>query len=357
MKNDRIVLSACMALAMTWVTSASAAQPLKLSAQQVQKLGIQTSPAQSASEVTLSFPAQVMLPADRQWLISAPAAGLVQSLSVREGDAVKQGQTLVRLHSVQAQSLQLDWQAAKSQADWARSQLQRDQALFQEGLITQSRLESSQTQAAQASATEAQKRQAWQDAAGSSGTKAGALAITSPARGHVLEQIATLGQRVEAMAPLYRIGQLDPIWVDIQVPVAQANRVRTGDKVSASLPQSQEVLTGRITGQGATVHAASQTVRLYAQISNPNLRLKPGQLTQVQLAQHGVANAVRVPSQSVLTQGRISQVFVQKAPGQYELVQVQVQSTAGPHSTVTGLPSGSLVVIKGTSALQSLLSE
>ena len=98
MKNDRIVLSACMALAMTWVTSASAVEPIKLSAQQVQKLGIQTSPAQLASEVTLSFPAQVMLPADRQWLISAPAAGLVQSLSVREGDAEHLQQALA-LHS------------------------------------------------------------------------------------------------------------------------------------------------------------------------------------------------------------------------------------------------------------------
>lgn len=357
MKNDRIVLFSCFALGLACVLPAMAAEPVKLSTQQVQKLGIQTSPAQSASEVNLSFPAQVMLPADRQWLISAPAAGLVQSLSAREGDAVKQGQTLVRLHSVQAQNLQLDWQAAKSQADWARAQLQRDQALFQEGLITQARLENSQTQAAQATASEAQKRQAWQDTTGSPGAKSGSLAIGSPARGHVLEQIATLGQRVEAMAPLYRIGQLDPIWVDIQVPVAQASRIRIGDKVSATLPQNQQIVTGHITGQGATVHAASQTVRLFAQLPNPDFRLKPGQLTQVQLTQHGATEAVRVPSQSVLTQGRTSQVFVQKAPGQYELVNVLVQSTSGAQSTVTGLPSGAMVVSKGTSALQSLLGK
>ena len=81
------------------------------------------------------------------------------------------------------------------------------------------------------------------------------------------------------MAPLYRIGQLDPIWLTFRSPSLRPIAFRTGDKVSAPLPQSQEVLTGRITGQGATVHAASQTVCLYAQISNPNLRLKPGQPT------------------------------------------------------------------------------
>ncbi|HET8869266.1 MAG TPA: efflux RND transporter periplasmic adaptor subunit [Aquabacterium sp.] len=357
MKIDLRSPLACLIQCLPALAMAASSGTVELSPQQEQRLGIQTTSARPVSQSHQLFPAQVVLPPDRQWLVSAPAAGLIQSMTVREGDPVRKGQILVRLHSVQAQNLQLDWQSAKSQADWAQTQYQRDQALFKEGLISQSRLESSKAQAQQASSQEAQKRQVWQDASGRAATTQGGIAVQAPEQGWVLEQLATLGQRVEAMAPLYRVGHLNPIWVDIQVPAAQAGRIQTGSAVSVSVPGSTNTAVGRITGSAATVHQATQTVRLYAQVQNPDLQLKPGQLTQVAVASDGSVNATLVPSSAILTHGKKTQVFVRKAPGRYQLQDVDILSQGADGATARGLPAESQVVFKGTAALQSLISE
>lgn len=357
MKNDLRSPLVCLTLSLPLLAVAGTPGAVELTAQQEQKLGIQSTAARPVSQSKQTFPAQVVLPPDRQWLVSAPAAGLVQGMTVREGDPVRKGQPLVRLYSVQAQNLQLDWQAAKSQADWAQTQYQRDQALFKEGLISQSRLDSSKTQAQQAQAQEAQKRQAWNDASGRSQALHGTITVSAPEQGWVLEQMATLGQRVEAMAPLYRIGSLNPIWVDIQVPAAQAGAIRVGSPVSVSVPGHSDAAVGRITGSAATVHQATQTVRLYAQVQNPQLQLKPGQLTQVAIATEGAVHAAQVPSSAILTQGKKTQVFIRKAAGRYQLQEVEILSQGPEGATARGLPPDSQVVFKGTAALQSLVSK
>lgn len=343
-------------------------ESLELSPQQVQKLGIETATAQATGQLTQTYPAQVVLPPDRQWLVTAPAAGLVQAMTVREGDAVRSGQPLVRLHSTQAQNQGLDWQAAKSQADQAHAQWQRDQALFQAGLITQARLESSRTQVAQAQALETQRRLLWQEATGGrtpTAPQAAWVQVSSPGEGLVLEQMATLGQRVEAMAPLYRIGKLHPIWLDIQVPVQQGSHIAPGTPVSvlvANTPgtpstEPQPVATGRITGSGATVHAGTQTVRLFAQVANPDLRLRPGQLTQATLTLAGTSPQVRIPSRALMTQAGRTQVFITTQAGRYRLQEVAVLAQSGTQATVTGLPANASVVVKGTAALQAMLTD
>ncbi len=48
----------------------------------------------------------------------------------------------------------------------------------------------------------------------------------------MLEQMAIAGQRVAAAGPLYKVGSLTPMWVEMQLPAAQAALVKLGDLVS-----------------------------------------------------------------------------------------------------------------------------
>ncbi len=54
------------------------------------------------------------------------------------------------------------------------------------------------------------------------------LTIISPIDGVVLETSAVPGQTVEALAPIFRLGQMAPFWVEIQVPALRVENFAVG---------------------------------------------------------------------------------------------------------------------------------
>ena len=68
---------------------------VKVSPAQMQSLGVHvTHPVSSRSDQTLPYPAQIVIPTPQLWVVSAPVAGMVTSLSVARGDRVTPGQRL-----------------------------------------------------------------------------------------------------------------------------------------------------------------------------------------------------------------------------------------------------------------------
>ena len=71
---------------------------VKIDAKQMQALGIQLAALQRQTDAVLaSFPAQVVVPPDREQIISSPVAGLVLQVLVQPNQAVRAGAPLVRL--------------------------------------------------------------------------------------------------------------------------------------------------------------------------------------------------------------------------------------------------------------------
>lgn len=337
---------------------AHAAPPLVLKANQVTSLGIHSEAVQAGGQAQQRFPAQVVVPVNQQRVVAAPAAGLIEALSASTGDQVRQGQWLVQLRSQQAQELGRDVLQAGSQLDLARRTAQRDEALFKEGLIPQSRLEASRAQLAQQQAQANERRQALALAGGTPTGPRGTINVNAPLSGRVLEQLVSVGQRVEAMTPLYRIATLNPLWLEIQVPAKLAADVRKGDAVSVA---GSTPLTGQVISLGADVDSKTQTVTVRARIGQAagtrgELPLRPGQLVDAALQTGHNPNAVTLNGDAVLVSpGGAHHVFVEQAPGRYVLTPVQVLSRQGKAWSVSGLVAGTKVVTRGTSALKALL--
>ena len=112
--------------------------------------------------------------------------------------------------------LQRDALQAGSQSALLQQSLKRDEQLFAEGLIAESRLQATRAAATQAGAQASERRQGLALAGIAPGKLGGPLALLAPIDGVVLDQSAQLGQRVESSAPLYRIAQLSPLWLEIQ---------------------------------------------------------------------------------------------------------------------------------------------
>lgn len=339
-----IALAAALPVA---VVVAGEPAPIELQPQQAQALGIVTRPAQAGAALPLAtHPGRVVVPPAQQRVLAAPLGALVTALHVAVGDTVRTGQLLAVLRSPEAQALQRETLQAASQEELTRQALRRDEQLHAEELIALSRLEASRAAHRQALALAQERRQALRLA----GAAGGELSLRSPIAGTVLEVSVTLGQRVEAAAPLLRVALLSPLWLELQVPAAQADSIRAGDTVQVAGREA----TGRVLRVGPAVDAATQTLVVRAEVASA-ARLRPGEVVQAQLARAaGDAALVQVPAAALVRQGGSVAVFVQREPGRYALVPVQTVSHASGHSVVTGLQPGAAVVVQGTAALLAL---
>ena len=260
--------------------AAPAAEPeqpptvIPITAPQAKALGIETE-ALAAADAALAagLPAQVLVPHEQLRVVAAPLAGLIVRIEVAPGNAVRKGQTLARLASPALLAAERDYLQAAHQEQLAAQAARRDEQLFTEGIIAESRHQASRSNQQQAAVALAARREELRLAGVSdaglaalhkNGRLPSELSISAPIDGIVLEQSVQPGQRVEAAAPLFKIGRLSPLWIEIQTPAAHIAQLHEGLPVRiASIGAS-----GKVINVGRQVSADSQTVIVRARLDN-----------------------------------------------------------------------------------------
>ncbi|TCJ15820.1 efflux RND transporter periplasmic adaptor subunit [Parasulfuritortus cantonensis] len=291
-----------------------------LSASQRAALRIATAPlVADAGAVSVGLPARVTVPPTQERLVMAPLAGIVSEVRVAAGDLVKAGQTLAVLRGEGLIGAQRDIAQAAVQYRLAEESARRDEALFKEGIIPESRLQNARAGLAQARAV-FNERRAWLRLIGLGGNAIVAaergermtdsIGLASPIAGVVLEQQAMVGARVDTAGMLFKVARLDPLWLEIQAPAEMAARIKPGQKVG--VPGTQAV--GSILSVGRGVSEA-QTVPVRARVSNRDGLLRLNQSVSARI--EGVAGDKqwRVPVSAVVRQDGQNWVFVERAGG------------------------------------------
>jgi len=335
---------------------ALAVEPLSVQTAQLKALGIEVAPAGEAGAVRGgTLPARVLVPNEQMRVVAAPVAGMVEMLAVAPGSVVKRGQVLARLASPQALELQRDALQAGSQAALLQQNLKRDEQLFAEGLIAESRLQATRAAAAQAGAQASERRQGLAMAGVAPGKLGGPLALTAAIDGVVLEQGVQLGQRVEASTPIYRIAKLSPLWLEVQAPVDLAAGLGLGVPVKVA----NSAVVGKLIAVGRAVDVASQTVLLRAAVSVGAESLRPGQMIEVEIA-GPTGTAQRLPAAALSRSAGQTLAFVQVASDdkgvKFEARPVRVVSQGGDSVVVDGIAAGERVAVKGVSGLKAMLA-
>ena len=341
--------AAVLLITLTVLSGAGHAAEVLLSPAQRQNLGIETRAVESATQGAAdSLPAEVVVPLDQLRVVAAPLAAMVEQVTVAAGDTVKAGQVLARLASPQLLELQRNNTVAKTQADLTARSLKRDEALYAEGIIAESRLSATRASAQEAAALARQSAGSLQ-LAGGDGT------VRAPIGGTVLEQNAVPGQRVEAAAPLFRIGNLNKLWLEIQAPAALAVSLKPGLAVTVkdSSAKGSLINVGRQLGSG-------QTITLRARIDQGADSLRPGQAVEAQVAtlaagtQAASASLWRVPVVA-LVRLPAPHVFVETAKG-FMAVPAKVDAEGNGQLLIAAdLKAGSKVAVKGVAALKAAL--
>jgi RND family efflux transporter MFP subunit len=276
----------------------------------------------------------------------ARISGVLVSLTVKEGDLVRQGQVIGRVKddrlALQTGAFDAQVTAASAEAARANADLGRTRDLFSHGVYAKARLDQVEAQAKAANANLAAAR-AQRGASAELGAQGSILA---PAAGRVLVADVPVGSVVMPGQTLAKI-TAGPMVVRIELPEGQARALKVGDVVQLAAEDLRGVATrGAITQVYPSVTGGQVT----ADVSAPGLPQDLiGQRVRAQI-QIGSRQALVVPRRYVVTRFGVDYARLVRADN--TISETPVQTTAGPAAdtveVLSGLRAGDVLTPAGS---------
>ena len=341
------ITSRIVVLALFCAVPAVAADVLPLTAAQKKNLGIATVAAAPQSvSLALTYPARVTLPPASVRVAAAAGDALVTRIHVQTGDTVKRGAALVTVSMPGLADAQNALTQARLKSNLATGVATRDEKLFAEGLIAESRLRAAQSemQSARASLAAAQTALSMMGAGRVSGSS---ITLTAPIAGVVIESGAEPGQRVDAGMTLVKVADLSKLTLEIPLSTTQAQQVAVGQAVKVS----GSAASGRVSALLPQLNA-SQSVLARASLVDPQKLLRPGQSVQVALTGAQAADNLVVPAAALVWKVNMPYVFVETPQG-FSPTEVQVIRRNASQAEIVGLTAGNRVAVAGVAALKA----
>lgn len=188
------------------------------------------------------------------------------------------------------------------------------------------------------------------------GEAARTMPVRAPSSGFVLHKDLVEGGRVDAGRDLYRIGNLQRIWVRAEVYEHDAPWVATGQPAQLELThRGGELLDGRVDYVYPTLDARSRTLSVRLEFDNPGVQLKPGMFATVHIQFQRKDDVLAVPTAAILHSGSRRLVFVAHGQGRFEPREVRtgLQGDRRTTEVLSGLAEDELVVTSGQFLLDS----
>ena len=179
--------------------------------------------------------------------------------------------------------------------------------------------------------------------------------LRAPISGVVAELGVREGMTVAPGTLLFRLVDLSTVWVNAEVPEAQAGWLARGGEVEARVTAYPEaVFKGKVGALLPEVNPTTRTLRARIEIGNADGRLKPGMYATLHFRQGTARQAVLVPSEAVIRTGQRDVVIVALGEGKFRAAEVQVGAeSAGQSEIRKGLQAGEQVVLSGQFLIDS----
>lgn len=333
---------------------------IPLDSEQTSHLDVRTVFPELVAGIPLAqAPGRVVLPPAKEFAVTAIQSGVITHVDVPLGVQVTKGQRLAEIDSVALVDLQRSLVDAAAVYGVAGAKLNRDNVLLREGVISRMRWQETQSDYERAQAT---LRAAEQTLLASGISRAdidrikarkaqisGIYKVLAPVDGMVLDRMAIVGQRVDAFSPLFRIGKLDVLWLEVDMPQERLKEARIGDVVTVENPR----VSAKIIEISQSVDPQSQSAVVRALVEAGAERLRPGMHVNVQTMHRSTDRIFKVPVSAVFSHEGRSYVFVKRQTG-FEPVEVAVAGQEA-YSMVLheGLQGGEAVVVQGVAGLKA----
>ncbi|HEY3287257.1 MAG TPA: efflux RND transporter periplasmic adaptor subunit [Gemmatimonadaceae bacterium] len=307
--------------------AADAAQPVMLTAEQAQRIGVTYATVEhSALNPEVRTVAQVTVDETRVRSVTLKFDGWVDRLYVDyTGRDVQAGEPLVAVYAPMLLSaeeeLVISAKLARDVAGKDAVTVANAQSLLH---AARQRLLNWDVPAAEVERVER------------TGEAQKSLMIRAPYGGVVVDKLVVQGQRMMAGDALFRLADLSVVWVEGEVFEKDLPLVHVGEWVDVELQALPgQVRRGRIVFVQPTVSSETRTVRVRVELENATAALKPGMYATILIRTMGGVSVLHVPRSAVLSTGRRDLVFVQRADGMLE-----------PRDIVRGLATDDRVEVK-----------
>lgn len=332
---------------------------INLSTLQRLNLGIKIGSLKKIENIPLlNAPATVAIPPDQEYIVSSSQAGLVKHLNKTVGDYVKKGQLLAKIKSPELLALQQNYLHAISKRQLAWVSFQRDKKLLEGGIIANKRLQETRSRY-NSEDIEVNAARQLLAIAGMPKNEIKTLAkiqhlhselnIYAPISGFILEKMVVAGERLDSLSPLYRIANLNALWLEINIPQEQASLVKIGDQVTID----NSLVPAEITLLTQSVNVNNQSVLARAIIKGKDAALRVGQNVNVRI-KHGVKKiAFEVPNVAIAQSAGQAYIFIETKTG-FLIKAVKIIGQQGKFSVITGELVGlEKIALRGAAALKA----
>ncbi|GAB6184494.1 efflux RND transporter periplasmic adaptor subunit [Thermodesulfovibrio hydrogeniphilus] len=252
--------------------------------------------------------------------IKSRVEGQLLRAYVKEGDEVKKGQPLFvidpRPFEEAVRQAEANLLSSKAQLEFAKSELERYDELYREGLVSRQQFEKIKTAYDSLQATVKAQQAILENAR----LQLSYCYIYSPIDGKVGSLMVHPGNMIKANdTQIVTINQITPIYVRFSVPEQELLRIKKAMKegslktqVIVKATDSSYTAEGKVVFIDNAVDPATGTIKLKAEFPNKDKILWPGQFVNVALTIGVKKNVVVIPFRALQTGQKGDYVFVVK---------------------------------------------
>lgn len=292
--------------------------------------------------------------------VFSPVAGRVLRIRTEMGKRVKAGDPLLVLDSPDFAAAVAD--SAKADADLVHKQkaYERARQLLEAQGMARKDVEAAEADMRQAEAEALRARAHMKNLNSSALTPQGEFILRAPVSGVVSERLASVGSEVrpDASSPLFVITDPKRLWLQIDLPERQLDKVRIGQPVFIEVDAYPgETFPGWISVIGETLDPVTRRIAVRCEVHDDQQKLKPEMFARATPMADGNARLPRIPNTALVTQGLNSYLFVEQSPGVLQRRLVTLAMQGSDYSYVKdGLQAGERVVTSGALLLNSELA-
>ena len=273
-----IAATAAAIAAFTLLTNGNNGDESEETAEQQTEKQADTTPTQQTEEPTrqtanqITATGTVILHAQDIAEVTSLMSGVVKTITVKQGDHVSKGQVVATVENTDIVSVQREYFTACEEAKSARTEMERQQMLADNGAGIRKNLQQARTQyqIAQSTAT-GLARQLTQMGISTSAVAKGQFTsvfpLHAPISGTVAKVNTTLGGYADMQTPLMEIQDNSEVECDLNVFEKDLGKIKVGQKVCVTLPNQPGVtLSGTVYGINDTFNEGTKTVGVHVKI-------------------------------------------------------------------------------------------
>ncbi|MDQ2899344.1 MAG: efflux RND transporter periplasmic adaptor subunit, partial [Acidobacteriota bacterium] len=182
--------------------------------------------------------------------------------------------------------------------------------------------------------------------------------ITAPFAGVISQRYQDTGAMVQAgtasqSQPLVRLSENDLLRLILPVPESIVPKIHIGSPVEVRVPTLNRTFQGKVARFAERVSAATRTMETEVDVPNKSMLLVPGMYAEAVLTTERRPDALAIPLQAVVTEGKKSTVYL--VDEDHQIVERPVKlglETPDKVEVLSGLKAGDLVVTGGRSQLK-----